>query len=86
MGKSVKDEAQWLPKCIFTLEKNCTDVGIINVWNLGWKGKKNNKLGPHDTIKKVLKCRCLKCLHIVYLDVMYMSYNKNKRQESNSHP
>jgi len=39
---------------------------------------KNIKLGPHDTIKKVLKCRCLKCLQIIYLDVMCMSYNKKK--------
>jgi hypothetical protein len=57
---------------------SCTHVGVANVQSPGWKGKKNIKLGPHDTIKKVLKCRCLKCPHIVHLDLICMSYDQKK--------
>jgi len=46
-------------------------------------GKVNkHQIGPHDTIKKVLNCRYLKCLHIVQLDLICMNYDffKNKSQ------
>jgi hypothetical protein len=40
-------------------------------------GKANkHQLGPHDTIGKVLKGKCLKCPHIVHLDLICMSYNQ----------
>jgi hypothetical protein len=35
----------------------------------------STKLGLEDTIRKVLKCRCLKFLHIVHLNLIYMSYD-----------
>jgi hypothetical protein len=46
---------------------------------------KENKyqLGPQETIRKVLKHRCLKCYRIVHLDLVYMSYDQNKGRESN---
>jgi hypothetical protein len=44
--------------------------------------KENTKWGPRDTIRKVLKCRCLKCPLIVHLDLICMSYDQKKRQES----
>jgi len=48
-------------------------------------GKVNkHQIGPHDTIRKVLKHKCLKCLHIVHLDLICMSYDKKKGWESNS--
>jgi len=43
----------------------------------------NTKLGPYDTIAKVLKCRCLKCPHIVCLNLICMSYDEKKGWESN---
>ncbi len=62
---------------------NCNHAKVANVWSLGWKGKKNTKLGPQDTIRNVLKCRCLKCPRIVHLDLICMSYDQKKGQESN---
>jgi len=70
-----------IPKCIATL-------GITFVKDL-WMfralvGKvKNTKLGPHDTIRKALKLRCLKCPRIVHLYLIRMSYDQMKGWESN---
>jgi len=46
------------------------------------KGK-ITKLGPHDTIIKVLKHKCLKCPHTVHLDLICMSYDQKKGRELN---
>jgi hypothetical protein len=43
----------------------------------------STKLGPHDTIKKVLKRRCLKCPYIVHLDMICISYDQKNGHESN---
>jgi len=40
--------------------------------------KKNTKWGRHDTIRNILKCRCLKCPRIVHLDLICMSYDQKK--------
>jgi hypothetical protein len=48
--------------------------------------EKTNKhqLGPHDTIKNLLKQKCLKFPCIVHLYMICMSYDiKKKRWESN---
>jgi len=44
--------------------------------------EKTNKhqIEPHDTIRKVLKHRCLKCLRIVHLNLIYMSYDQKKSE------
>ncbi len=75
----------WNPmilKCTFTL-------GITLVW---WElrmfralvGKETNtKLGPQDTMKIFLKHKCLKCLRIVHLDLICISYDQKKGQKSN---
>ncbi len=47
--------------------------------------KTSTKLRPYDTIKFFLKRRCLKCPHIAHLDLICMSYDQKKGQESNSH-
>jgi len=39
-------------------------------------------MDPQDTIKKILKRKCLKCPHIVHLDLICMSYDQKKRWES----
>jgi hypothetical protein len=39
---------------------------------------KKIKLVPHETIRKVLKHRCLKCPHIVRLNMICMSYDQKK--------
>jgi hypothetical protein len=43
---------------------------------------KNIKLGPQDTIRKVLKCKWLKCPRIVHLDLICMNYDQKKGWES----
>jgi len=60
-----------------------THEGVANVQSLGWKRKKNTKLGPQDTIKMVLKHKCLKCPHIVHLDLMCMNCDQKKGRKSN---
>jgi hypothetical protein len=42
------------------------------------EGQKNTKLGPHDTFKKVLNCKWLKCPHIFHLNTICMSYDQKK--------
>jgi hypothetical protein len=49
-----------------------------------WLEKQTNtKLAPHETIKKVLKCRCLKCPLKVHLDLICISYDQKKGWEPN---
>jgi hypothetical protein len=43
----------------------------------------STKLGPHDTNRKVFKHRCLNYPRIVHLNLIYMSYDQKKGQESN---
>ncbi len=57
---------------------NCTHAGVANVQGFGWKEKNNTKLGLQDTIRKVLKHRCLKNLHIVHLDLICMNYDQRR--------
>jgi hypothetical protein len=40
--------------------------------------KSKYQIGPLDTIKKVLKCKYLKCPHIVHLNLKCMNYVKKK--------
>jgi hypothetical protein len=67
----------------------CTSIlGITFVWESQTfrtlVGKTNkHQIGPHDTIEKVLRCRCLKCSCIVHLDLICMNYDEKKGQESN---
>ncbi len=56
----------------------CTRAKVVNVQNLGWKGRKIPNWTPQDTIRKVLKRRCLKCACIVYLNLIYMNYDQKK--------
>jgi hypothetical protein len=47
-------------------------------------GKANkDQIGPPNTIRKVLKHRCLKCPHIIHLNLICMNYDKKKGRESN---
>jgi hypothetical protein len=62
---------------------SCKNYECLEPW---LERQKNNKLGPHDTIRKVLKCKCLKCFHIVYLNMIYMTYDQKTGQELNYHP
>jgi hypothetical protein len=59
---------------------SCMSCKCLKPW---FERKTNIKLGLHDTIKKILKLRCLKCPHIVHLDLIFMSYDQKKRCESN---
>jgi hypothetical protein len=53
-------------------------VGVMNVHNLGWKGKKTPSWVPMTPFIKCLECPC-----IVHLDLICMSYDKKKGWESN---
>ncbi len=80
-GGECKVWSPMTPKCAPTL-------GVALVRELQMFGAlvvKENKyqLGPQETIRKVLKHRCLKCYHIVHIDLVYMSYDQNKGHESN---
>jgi hypothetical protein len=81
MGESARDEAQWLPNALALCELHLCKVA--NVQNLGLKRHTNTKLGSQNTIRKVLKCRWLKCPRIVHLDLICMSYDQKKGQKSN---
>jgi len=63
--------------------ESCIRARVVNVQNLGWKRQTSTKLSHQETIKKVLKLRCLKCLCIVHLNLICMSYDQKKKWESN---
>jgi len=62
---------------------NYTRARVVNVQSLGLKNKQTLNLSPQDTIKKVLKYRCLKYLCIGHLVLICMSYDQKKGRESN---
>jgi len=74
MGESAKDEAQWLPITFPLWELHlCESYECSKHW---LKRQTNFKLSPQDTIRKVLMPKCLKCLHIIHLDLIYMNYDQ----------
>jgi len=68
------------PKCTPTL-------GVAFAWKLrmfkALVGKQVLNCVFKDTIRNVLKHRCLKCPRIVHLDLICMNYNQKKGWESN---
>jgi hypothetical protein len=62
---------------------SCRSLECLEPW---LKRQTNTKLGPQDTIRKVLECGCLKCPLIVHLDLICMSYDQKKGQEFNFWP
>jgi len=83
MQESASDEAQWLPNALPLLELHfCKSCKSLKSW---LERQTSTKLGPQDTIKKFLKHRFLRCPCIVHLNLICMSYDFKKRQESNSH-
>jgi hypothetical protein len=80
-GESAKDGAQWLPSALPFWELHlCKSPEYLKSW---LKRKKNTKLGVQDIVGKVLKFRCLKCPHIVHLNLKCMSYDPKKSRDSN---
>jgi hypothetical protein len=64
------------PKCIPTL-------GVALVWDSQMfkalvKKARKHQIEPPRYLWKYLKCRCLKCPCIVYLDLICMSYDQKK--------
>jgi hypothetical protein len=81
MMESARDEAQWLPNALPLWElHSCESYKCSEPW---LERQKNIKLCPHDTIRKVLNPRWLKCPHIVHLNLICMSYDQKKGRESN---
>jgi hypothetical protein len=58
--------------------ESCIHARIVNVWNLGWKGKQASNWAPETPLEKVLKLRCLKCHRIVHLNLICMSHDQKK--------
>jgi hypothetical protein len=80
-GENARDKAQWLPNALSLWElHSCGSYKCLETW---LERQKNTKLGLHDIIRKVLKCRCLRCPFIVHLNLICMSYDQDKRWESN---
>jgi hypothetical protein len=80
-GENAKDETQWLPNAFSFWElHSCKSYKCLEPW---LERQKNIKLGLQDTIRKVLKCKCLRCPFIVHLNLIFMSYDQDKRWESN---
>ncbi len=78
---SQRDGAQWLPSAFPLWElHSCKSCKCSEPW---LERKTSTKLSLHDTIRKVLKHICLKCLHIVHLDLIYMNYDQKNGWESN---
>jgi hypothetical protein len=76
MGDNAKDGAQWFPSAFPLWELHlCRNPKCSKPW---LKRKTSTKLSPQNTIGKVLKFKCLRCHHIVHLDLKCMSYNKEK--------
>jgi len=66
--KSAKDRTRWLPNALSLWElDSCGSPECLKPW---LEKQTSTKLGPQDTIRKFLMCRCLKCLHIVHLDLI----------------
>jgi hypothetical protein len=81
MGESARDEAQWLPNALPLWELHlCGSCECSKPW---LERQTSIKLGPQGTIRKVLKCRCLKRLWISHLVLICMSYDQKKGWESN---
>ncbi len=79
-GGDCKGWSLMTPNCI----PNCTPtLGVAFMQSCKclkpWLERQTStKLGSLDIIKKVLKHKCLKCLHIVHLNLICMSYVKLK--------
>jgi hypothetical protein len=78
MGENARDEAQWFPNA---LELHlCESCECSEPW---LERQKNNRLNPQDTIRKVLKLKCLEFPYIVDLGIICVNYDKKKGWESN---
>jgi hypothetical protein len=74
MGENAKVEAQWLLSAFPLWELHSYEsCECLKPW---LERKTSTKLGPQDTIRKVLKRRCLKCPRIIHLDLICMSYDQ----------
>jgi len=58
----------------------CVNLKCSKPW---LKRQTSTKLGPQDTIGKVLKFKCLTFPCIVHWDLIYMNYDQKKGRESN---
>jgi hypothetical protein len=76
MGDSARDEAQWLPSALPLWKLySCESCKCLEPW---LKRQTSTQMGPHDTIRKILKRRCLRHPLIVHLDLICMSYDQKK--------
>jgi hypothetical protein len=69
------------PKCIFTL--GIALLQKLQMFKPLVRKANKHQIWPHDAIGKILNFRCVKCLHIVHLNLICMSYDQKKGRESN---
>jgi hypothetical protein len=76
MGENAKDEAQWFLSALPLWElHSCKSYECLEPW---LERQTNTKLGLQEVIRNILKRTCLKCLHIVHLDMICMHYDQKK--------
>jgi len=81
MGESARDEAQWFPNAFSFWELHlCGSCECLKLW---LERQTSTKLGPQETMRKVMKRKCLWWPHIVHLNLICMSYNQKKGRKSN---
>jgi len=80
-GGNARDETQWFPSALPLWELySCMSCECSKAW---LERQTNTKLGFHDTIRKVLKFRCLNFPRIDHLVLICMSYDQKKGRELN---
>ncbi len=81
LGENARDEAQWLPSALSLWKLHLSEgCECSEPW---LEMQTSSKLGSHDTIRKVLKHKCLTCPHIVHLNLICMNYDQKKGHKSN---
>jgi hypothetical protein len=81
MVENARDGVQQLPNALRLWElHSCESLECLKPW---LEKQTSTKLGPYDTIGKVLKFECLKCPHIVRWDLICMNYDKKKGRKWN---
>jgi len=81
VGEECKRLNLMAPKCTPTLK--VVFLREPRIFKALVKKANKHQIKPQDTIEKVLKCRCLKCSHIIDLNLKCMSYDQKNGWESN---
>jgi len=78
VGKNARDWTQWFPSALSLCELHIF-VRKSQIFKTLVEKPNKHQTRPLGYHRKVSKCRCLKCSHIVHLDLKCMNYDKKKR-------